>query len=291
MGANHSLLPRRLPVIPPAEPDELLSSWLKRIAKVYVVRPHDLLAHMGLSSPSIERLDHDLSLAQAIVISGFVNRAPDDITRMTHTRLTLDCRPFLQFQRLHQRCPRCTTRQADTEASGAILRSWMQGWRISGRACGSQLTDIAPRAPGGDDAIPDNILTDAYEGQRLFENYATGTTAFDLSPVTMFTLLTRRRIPNGLEFHQDPGRPYRVISLFVDKSEELAGGQSVNGILGKVGVHPMPVRSTLLAGLARAMRAPLETIERLHSFKIISLRDLLEQDPFWGPRSQLGQLT
>ncbi len=238
MGANHSSLPRRLPVILPAEPDELLSSWLKRIAKVYVVRPHDLLAHMGLSSPSIERLDHDLS-------------------------------------RLHQRCPRCTMRQADTEASGAILRSWMQGWRISCRACGSRLTDIAPRAPGGDDAIPDNILTDAHEGQRLFENYATGTTAFDLSPVTMFTLLTRRRIPDGLEFHLDPGRPYRVISLFVDKTEELAGGQSVNGILGKMGVHPIPVRSALLAGLARAMRAPLETIERLRSYKVTSLRDFL----------------
>lgn len=290
MGANHSSLPRRLPVIPPAEPDELLSSWLKRIAKVYVVRPHDLLAHIGLSSPSVERRDHDLSLAQAIVISGFVNRAPDDITRMTHTRLTQDCRPFLQSQRLHQRCPTCTMRQADTKASGAILRSWMQGWRISCRACGSRLTDIAPRAPGGDDAIPDNILTDAHEGQHLFESYATGTTAFDLSPVTMFTLLTRRRIPDGLEFRLDPGRPYRVISLFVDYAE-LAGGQSINGILGKVGAYPMPVRSALLAGLARAMRAPLETIELLRSYKIISLRDLLEQDPFWGPRSQLGQLT
>ena len=48
-------LPRALPLIAPPRADELLSSWLTRIAQDYYIPPRGLLTHMGLSSPSVER--------------------------------------------------------------------------------------------------------------------------------------------------------------------------------------------------------------------------------------------
>ena len=65
-------LPRALPLIAPPRADELLSSWLSRIAQDYYIPPRGLLTHMGLSSPSVERLDLTLTFAQAIAMSAFV---------------------------------------------------------------------------------------------------------------------------------------------------------------------------------------------------------------------------
>ena len=63
-------LPRALPLTAPLRTDELLSSWLTRIAQDYYIPPRSLLTHMGISSPSVERLDLTLTFAQAIAISG-----------------------------------------------------------------------------------------------------------------------------------------------------------------------------------------------------------------------------
>ena len=84
-------LPRALPLIAPLHADELLSSWLMRIAQDYYIPPRSLLTHMGLSSPSVERLDLTLTFAQAIAISGFVRQPPDAIIGMTHAKLPTDC--------------------------------------------------------------------------------------------------------------------------------------------------------------------------------------------------------
>ena len=84
-------LPRALPLIAPPRADELLSSWLTRIAQDYYIPPRGLLTHMGLSSPSVERLDLTLTFAQAITMSGFVRQPPDAIIGMTHAKLPPDC--------------------------------------------------------------------------------------------------------------------------------------------------------------------------------------------------------
>ena len=63
-------LPRGLPLVAPPSADDLLSSWLTRIAQDYYIPPRGLLTHMGLSSPSVERLDLTLTFAQAIDTTG-----------------------------------------------------------------------------------------------------------------------------------------------------------------------------------------------------------------------------
>jgi transposase InsO family protein len=53
-----------------------------------------------------------------------------------------DCLRFVRLTRPLQVCRRCGTDHKPAEASGAVLKSWMQGWRITCRACGSLLTDV-----------------------------------------------------------------------------------------------------------------------------------------------------
>ena len=52
IGKTNEML-RTLPLIAPPRADELLSSWLARIAQDYYIPPRSLLTHMGLSSPYV----------------------------------------------------------------------------------------------------------------------------------------------------------------------------------------------------------------------------------------------
>ena len=132
-------LPRALPLIAPPSADELLSSWLTRIAQDYYIPPHGLLNHMGLSSPSVERLDLTLTFAQAIAISGFVRQPPDAIIGMTHARLPVDCQSLVWVKYPQQSCRSCASQLKRNGATGAVLKSWMQGWRVTCRACGGAM--------------------------------------------------------------------------------------------------------------------------------------------------------
>ena len=132
-------LPRALPLIASPGPDELLSSWLTRIAQDYYIPPRGLLTHMGLSSPSVERLDLTLTFAQAIAISGFVRQPPDAIIGMTHARLPVDCQSLVWVKYPQQSCRSCASQLKRNGATGAVLKSWMQGWRVTCRACGGAM--------------------------------------------------------------------------------------------------------------------------------------------------------
>ena len=135
-------LPRALPLIAPPRVDELLSSWLTRIAQDYYIPPRGLLTHMGLSSPSVERLDLTMTLDQAIAMSGFVRQPADAIIGMTHTKLPADCQTLVRVKHPQQSCRSCGSQLKRDDAAGAVLKSWMQGWRVTCRACGGAIADV-----------------------------------------------------------------------------------------------------------------------------------------------------
>ena len=118
-------LPRALPLIAPPRADKLLSSWLTRIAQDYYIPPRSLLTHMGLSSPSLERLDLTLTFAQAIAMSGFVQQPPDAIIGMTHTNLPADYQTLVRVRHPQQACRSCASELNRGGAAGAVLKSWM----------------------------------------------------------------------------------------------------------------------------------------------------------------------
>ena len=252
MTADLDRAPRSLPIIARPQPDELLSSWLSRIATDYYIPPRQLLKHMGLAAPSVQRLDLTLTLAEAIVVAGFVRLEPKAILAMTHAGIPADCLRFVRLTRPLQVCRRCGTDHKRAEASGAVLKSWMQGWRITCRACGSLLTDVWADADT-DSARPQPFaehLDAAREGQEMFEDYLTDPAARRLSPATALRLLLLRRWPTPHEFILSPRRRFRLLNLVVPGFDRIADEYGLATTPRKTIMLQPAIRVAALAGVA-----------------------------------------
>jgi hypothetical protein len=282
-------LPRALPLIAPPRVDELLSSWLTRIAQDYYIPPRSLLTHMGLSSPSVERLDLTLTFAQAIAMSGFVRQPPDAIIGMTHTKLPVDCQTLVRVKHPQQSCRSCALQLKRDGAAGAILKSWMQGWRVTCRACGGTMADVwsdvdrvGPTASGqfGDDARAGEEIIEAYAGRRQ---------SFQVSPATMLRLLLLRRRPTPQEIRDQPELPRRLVGMIIPEFDTIADDHGLNTAIGRSAVLPMIIRVRLLAGVAAVMTNPLEQLSRLRQSRAFSPQfdRVLAQDPIVTPNTLL----
>ncbi len=166
---------------------------------------------MGLSSPSVEGLDLTLSFAQAIAISGFVWQPPDVIIGMTHTKLPPDCVPLVRVKRPQQFCQSCASQLKRNGAPGAVLKSWMQGWRVTCRNCRSIITDVWDDRDRTASAIFGEFEDGARAGENLIEAYAGGSQSFPVSPATMLRLLLLRRRLTPQEARDQPAVPRRLI--------------------------------------------------------------------------------
>jgi hypothetical protein len=204
-------LPRALPLIAPPRADELLSSWLARIAQDYYIPPRSLLTHMGLSSPSVERLDLTLTFAQAIAISGFVRQPPGAIIGMTHAKLPADCQTLVRVRHPQQSCRPCASQLKHDGAAGAVLKSWMQGWRVTCRACGAVLADVWSDENRAGLSDLGRFEDEARAGEEIVEAYAGRRQSFQVSPATMLRLLLLRRRPSPQEVRDQPELPRRLI--------------------------------------------------------------------------------
>src|ERR1700729_926469 len=71
-----------------------------------------------------------------------VRQPPDTIIRMTHAKLPTDCQSLVRVKYPQQSCRSCASRLKRDGATGAVLKSWMQGWRVTCRACSGALTDV-----------------------------------------------------------------------------------------------------------------------------------------------------
>ena len=85
----------------------------------------------------------------------------------------------------------------EANAPGAIGRSWMRGWRVTCRACGSRLVDAA----GSEEAetkvdVFDEYWRSAREGEELFARHAFGFDATAISPLAILRLLLSRCAPS-----------------------------------------------------------------------------------------------
>jgi hypothetical protein len=206
-------LRRGLPIVVNPIADEVLSSWLTRIAQDYFVPPRSLLTHMGLSVPSVERLDVSLTFGQAIAISGFVHRPPDAILAMRHVRLPRDCQKLVRLKHPQQTCRSCALQHKRDGAATAVLKSWMQGWRVTCRTCGGLLDEVWTSRGG---ALPFPELRDAARaGEGIIEAYAKRDQRFAISPATMMRLLLLRRRSTPEEIRNRPGEARHLIGTLI----------------------------------------------------------------------------
>ena len=256
-------LPRALPLIAPPRADELLSSWLTRIAQDYYIPPRSLLTHMGLSSLSFERLDLTLTFAQAIAMSGFVRQPPDAIIGMTHTKLPADCQTLVRVRRPQQACRSCAAELKRGGAAGAVLKSWMQAWRVTCRACGAGLADIWSDADGAGPTALGQFEDKSRAGEEIVDAYAARRQTFQVSPATILRLLLLRRRPTPQEIRDQPELPRRLIGTFIPEFDAIADEHGLNTAIGRSTVLPMIIRVRLLAGLVVVMKNPLDQLSRL----------------------------
>jgi hypothetical protein len=110
-----------LPVIPKALADERLSSWLARMAGIYLVSPEELVAHVGLRAKRIHDLDLDPNaddIARLVVATGVSARR---LSRMTFRDAPASLRGFVNIES-RAVCPAC--KDDVKPGSTPRLREW-----------------------------------------------------------------------------------------------------------------------------------------------------------------------
>lgn len=136
---------RPLPVILPALPDELLSSWIRRHALYYGVGERPMLRHCILDAPSLRHLDLDLSVDDQHRLGDVFRCGARAVRKMTQSRNGRRPQGPIATVSPMQVCRQCAARHRAAEITrGARLRSWMEGWRISCPVCGARLENARP---------------------------------------------------------------------------------------------------------------------------------------------------
>lgn len=95
-----------LPVIPRALADERLSSWLARMAGIYLVSTEELLAHIGLRAKRIHDLDLDPNADDIARLAVATGVSAPRLSRMTFRDAPASLRGFINVES-EEICPSC----------------------------------------------------------------------------------------------------------------------------------------------------------------------------------------
>ena len=219
-------------------------------------------------------------------MSGFVRQPPDAIIGMTHTKLPADCQALVRVRYPQQSCRSCASQLKRNGAAGAVLKSWMQGWRVTCRACGGAIADVWSDANRARPAAVDQFENEARAGEEIVEAYAGRRQSFQVSPATMLRLLLCRR-PTQQEVRDHPELPRRLIGTIILNFDATGDDHGLNTAIGRSTVLPMIIRLRLLAGLGAVMTNPLEQLSRLRQSRAFGTQSdrVLSQHPILTPNT------
>jgi hypothetical protein len=192
-------------------------------------------------------------------MSGFVRQPADAIIGMTHTKLPADCQTLLRVKHPQQSCRSCASQLKRDDAAGAILKSWMQGWRVTCRACGGAIADVWSDVDRAGPTAFGRLEEEARAGEEIIETYAGRRRSFQVSPATMLRLLLLRRRPTPQEIRDQPELPRRLIGTIIPEFDAIADDHGLNTAIGRSAVLPMFIRVRILAGLVAAMKIRLSS--------------------------------
>ena len=147
-------LPRR----PPPVRDELLSSWIRRLAQANHCSVEDLRGYLGLGQSRVPELMNDLEQANWGRFCSAVQRTRDEIEAMAlpdTTHLPVQCVSRDDFQV----CESCTD-----QTPGLILRHWRFGWSLTCENCGRLLLARHPS-----DGLSDRLRVRAARGAAVLK--------------------------------------------------------------------------------------------------------------------------
>jgi TniQ len=255
---------RPLPVVLRPQPDELLSSWLKRHAAYYGVTRRRMLDHVGILPLSVEALDREITLGQQIMLAGYFRRQPCEIAAMSYETVRSSMCALIRSSAPQQSCQACAEKGERGDAKGAIGKSWMQGWRITCRVCGGGLMDDDDPQMAQASAERFSDYWDlALDGESLFEIYASAVDETGTSPLSIAILLCLPRWPGPGEL-SDGYRISRLLNIVVSGFDDFAHRMGLSRAMSRGLFLPVSLRIPLLAGVAIATRDPRAILPSLY---------------------------
>lgn len=130
------LLPRR----PPPLCDELLSSWLTRLAQANHCSTEELCGYLGLQRGRVPDRESDLEQVCVERLCAAVGRKRTEIAAMTLPNLSTRSLNYLATHDF-QTCTYCQAQTPDL-----VLRHWRFAWSTNCESCGRSLVSTCPHA-------------------------------------------------------------------------------------------------------------------------------------------------
>ena len=247
----------RLPVVLPPVVGELFSSWIARHAAFYGVPALTMLRHGLPDAVSLHITDRTLSQDQAGRMAEMFSMDTKTLRRMTFANVRRTAHRFIAKEPL-QRCSSCDAGTSDPEP---ILRSQLQGWRITCPHCGRPFQDIAQ----GDRGHPfDQYHVAALHGEKLLDDDAERGIQTWTSPLELARLLLMRRVPWPFPRNAELWR-YRVLGVVIPDLDDVIAKERSFPPSPKHPILPLHIRPALLAGVAIVERAGPEMLQMLQS--------------------------
>ena len=129
---------RPLPFRPPPVRDELLTSWIGRLAKANHCSVAELCCYLGLGQGRVPECAGDLRATNWARLCGALQRSRDEIVSMA---LPDVMHHDVQYVSWHdfQYCPGCVAKSPDL-----VLRHWRFAWSMTCETCGQTLAAKYP---------------------------------------------------------------------------------------------------------------------------------------------------
>ena len=276
-----------LPVTLSPLPGEVLSSWINRHADFYGVTPLTMLRHGLPEATSLGTIDLSLTRAQATQIAGMFGVSPKDVRDMSFAGAPKVAHRFIAKSPM-QRCVRCT--QTDVSPS-PVLRSELQGWRITCPHCGEPYQDKT--ISDGDRTLAP-CRAAARRGETLLNNHAERGVETWFPPLEIARLLLMRRIPWPPPRDGDLWR-YRLLGTIVPDFDAILAKETAFPYSPKHPILPFYNRPALLAGVAIIDRAGPPMLKMLQGHMMGENKNrfakatdhLVTPAIEWGPPQQL----
>lgn len=147
-------LPRR----PPRVPDELLSSWIRRLARANHCSVKDLCGYLGLGQGRVPERMNDLGQVNWARLCLGIQQTRDEIVAMTlpdTSHLPVQCVTSDDFQR----CANCAS-----QTTGLVLRHWRFSWSLTCENCDRPLVARYPA-----DDLSDRLRVRAARGAAVLK--------------------------------------------------------------------------------------------------------------------------
>ena len=188
-GCRFSVRLLPLPRCPPPLADELLSSWLKRLARANYCTEDELCRYLGLRSGRAPETLADLAGVDVAGLCSILRLVRDDLVAMLiveHHNFPIRCVAQEDFQH----CPHCIT-----QTPGATLRHWRYAWSVTCENCGSELTP-SKTGNGQVKLIPTKLKVRAARGAEFLKSTFANRSARDARRVNFAVQIAGSLNPN-----------------------------------------------------------------------------------------------